>query len=106
MNKKLQLETKIRDAAVSLSKANATYKNVNKQSSEQLDNANRKVETTQRELWKVSERVNEVQRKLLEHRASVLSYSLRSLRRRLLKSRIVATLRRTRDTVHPTGIRK
>ena len=82
MNKKLQLETKIRDAAVSLSKANATYKNVNKQSSEQLDNANRKVETTQRELWKVSERVNEVQRKLLEHRASVLSYSLRSLEKK------------------------
>lgn len=82
MNKKLQLETKIRDAALSLSKANASYKNVSKQSSEQLDNANRKVESAQKELWKVSERANEVQRKLLEHRASVLSYSLRSLEKK------------------------
>ncbi|KAK7696279.1 hypothetical protein QCA50_000933 [Cerrena zonata] len=48
MNKKLQLETKIRDAAVSLSKANASYKNVSKQSSEQLDNANRR--------WKLRKR--------------------------------------------------
>lgn len=82
MNKKLQLETKIRDAALSLSKANASYKDVSKQSSEQLDNANRKVEAAQKELWKISERVNEVQRKLLEHNASVLSYSLRSLEKK------------------------
>ncbi|KAJ2955023.1 hypothetical protein NUW54_g14777 [Trametes sanguinea] len=37
LNKKLTLETKIRDAALSLSKANASYKNVSKQTSEQLD---------------------------------------------------------------------
>ena len=82
MNKKLTLETKIRDAAASLSKANATYKSVNKQTSEQLDAANRKVEATQKELWRVSERANEVQRKLLEHRAGVLSHSVRALERK------------------------
>ncbi|KAI0080839.1 hypothetical protein K474DRAFT_1588909 [Panus rudis PR-1116 ss-1] len=69
MHKKLTLETKIRDAALSLSKANSSYKTVGKKTDDQLDSANRKVETTQRELWKVSERANEIQRKLLEHRA-------------------------------------
>ncbi|KAF9814377.1 hypothetical protein IEO21_05111 [Rhodonia placenta] len=66
-SKKLALETKIRDAALSLSKANASFKNVSKQTSEQLDTASRKVELAQKELWRISERANEVQRKLLEH---------------------------------------
>ncbi|OSX59393.1 hypothetical protein POSPLADRAFT_1150078 [Postia placenta MAD-698-R-SB12] len=74
-SKKLALETKIRDAALSLSKANASFKNVSKQTSEQLDTASRKVELAQKELWRISERANEVQRKLLEHRAGVLSHS-------------------------------
>lgn len=82
MTKKLSLETKIRDAALSLSKANATYKGVSKQSSEQLDAANRKVDLAQKEVWKIGERVNEIRRKLLEHRASVLSYSVRSLEKK------------------------
>lgn len=82
MTKKLALETKIRDAALSLSKANASYKNVSKQTTEQLDTANRKVEQAQKDLWSVSERTNEIQRKLLEHRAGVLSYSVRSLEKK------------------------
>ncbi|EKM59769.1 uncharacterized protein PHACADRAFT_137955 [Phanerochaete carnosa HHB-10118-sp] len=82
MNKKLTLETKIRGAAASLSKANAAYKSVNKQTSEQLDAANRKVEAAQKELWRVSERANEIQRKLLEHRAGVLSHSVHNLERK------------------------
>ncbi|KAI0089192.1 Up-regulated during septation-domain-containing protein [Irpex rosettiformis] len=82
MNKKLTLETKIRDAAVSLSKANAAYKNVSKQSSEQLEGANRRVETAQKDLWRMQERANEVNRKLLEHRAGVLSHSVRSLEKK------------------------
>ena len=79
MGKKLTLETKIRDAALSLSKANASYKNVSKQTDDQLNTANKKVEEAQKELWRVSERYNEVQRKLLEHRAGVLSQSVRKL---------------------------
>lgn len=82
MTKKLALETKIRDAALSLSKANASYKNVSKQTTEHLDAANRKVEQAQKDLWSVSERTNEIQRKLLEHRAGVLSYSVRSLEKK------------------------
>ncbi|KAI0355361.1 hypothetical protein OH77DRAFT_1424841 [Trametes cingulata] len=83
LNKKLTLETKIRDAAVSLSKANASYKNVSKQSAEQLENANRKVELAQKELWRVQERASEINRRLLEHRAGVLSYSLRSMEKKM-----------------------
>ncbi|KAI0329553.1 hypothetical protein GY45DRAFT_1324842 [Cubamyces sp. BRFM 1775] len=83
LNKKLTLETKIRDAALSLSRANASYKNVSKQTSEQLENANRKVETAQKELWRVSERASEINRRLLEHRAGVLSYSLRSIEKKM-----------------------
>ncbi|EMD40410.1 hypothetical protein CERSUDRAFT_91132 [Gelatoporia subvermispora B] len=81
MSKKLSLETKIRDAALSLSKANASYKSVSKATSEQLDAANRKVDVAQKELWRVSERANEIQKRLLEHRAGVLSYSIRSMER-------------------------
>ena len=79
MEKKLQLETKIRDAAVSLFKVNAAHKNVSKRTSEQLEAANRKVENVQKDLWRLSERTNEVSKKLLEHRAGVLSFQLRSL---------------------------
>ncbi|KAI0638527.1 Up-regulated during septation-domain-containing protein [Trametes polyzona] len=83
LNKKLTLETKIRDAALSLSRANASYKGVSKQTSEQLENANRKVDVAQKELWRVSERAGEIQRRLLEHRAGVLSYSLRSMEKKM-----------------------
>ncbi|KAF9006672.1 Up-regulated during septation-domain-containing protein [Cyathus striatus] len=69
MTKKLSLETKIRDAAVTLSKVNASHKKISKQTEEQLDAANKRVEAAQKELWRVSERTNEVQRKLMEHRA-------------------------------------
>ena len=83
LSKKLTLETKIRDAAVSLSKANSSYKNVSKQTSEQLENANRKVDLAQKELWRVSEKASEINRRLLEHRAGVLSYSVRSYEKKL-----------------------
>ena len=83
LQKKLALETKLRDAAESLSRANASLKGTSKQSSEQLENANRKVDTTQKELWRISEKSGEVNRRLLEHRAGVLSYSVRSLEKQL-----------------------
>lgn len=85
MTKKLNLETKIRDAAISLSKVNASHKRISKQTDEQLDSANRRVETAQRELWRVSERANEVHRKLLEHRAGVLGFSVRNLEKQVAK---------------------
>ncbi|GLB34140.1 putative protein up-regulated during septation [Lyophyllum shimeji] len=83
MSKKLTLETKIRDAAVSLSKVNAAHKRVSKQTEEQLAAANRRVDAAQRDLWRVSERAHEVHRRLLEHRAGVLSYSVRSMEKKM-----------------------
>lgn len=83
MAKKLTLETKIRDAAVSLSRVNASHKKVSKQSEEQLEAANRRVEAAQKELWRVSDRANDVSRKLLEHRAAVLSLSVRSMEKKM-----------------------
>ncbi|KZT24552.1 hypothetical protein NEOLEDRAFT_1134960 [Neolentinus lepideus HHB14362 ss-1] len=82
LDKKLTLETKIRDAAVSLSKVNAANKKMSKQTQEQLDAANNKVDVAQKELWRVSERANDISRKLLEHRAGVLGFSVRSLEKK------------------------
>lgn len=79
MSNRLRTETKIRDAAVSLSKINATAKQVSKQTEEQLVAANKRVDAAQKDLFQLSERVHHVHRRLLEHRASVLSYSLRNL---------------------------
>lgn len=86
MSKKLNLETKIRDAAVSLSKVNAAHKRVSKQTEEQLETANRRVDSAQREVWRISERANEVNKKLLEHRAGVLGYSVRDLEQKIAPS--------------------
>ncbi|KAK7062161.1 Up-regulated during septation-domain-containing protein [Favolaschia claudopus] len=83
MTKKLTLETKIRDAAISLSRVNAAHKKVSKQSEEQLEAASKRVETAERELLRVSERANDIHKRLLEHRAGVLSYSVRSMERKM-----------------------
>lgn len=82
-NKKVALETKIRDAAISLSKVNAAHRKVSKQTEEQVGAANRRVDTAQKELWRVSERANHVHSRLLEHRAGVLSLSVRSLEKKV-----------------------
>ncbi|KAG9317793.1 Up-regulated during septation-domain-containing protein [Chiua virens] len=83
MQKKMALETKIRDAALSLSRVNAAHKKVSKQTEEQLEAAERKVEMVQKELWRVSERTGEVRRKLLEHRAGVLGYSMHNMEKKI-----------------------
>jgi len=83
MSKKLVLETKIRDAAISLTKVNAAHKKVSKQSDEQLEAANRRVDAAQKELWRVSERTHDIHKKLLEHRAGVLSLSVRSMEKKV-----------------------
>ncbi|CAK5262898.1 unnamed protein product, partial [Mycena citricolor] len=82
LTKKVTLETKIRDAALSLSKVNASHKTVSKQSEEQLEASNKRVAAVQLELQRITERTNEVNRRLLEHRAGVLSYSVRSMERK------------------------
>ncbi|KAF8437196.1 Up-regulated during septation-domain-containing protein [Boletus edulis BED1] len=86
MQRKLGLETKIRDAALSLSRVNAAHRKVSKQTEAQLETAERKVATAQKELWRVSERTSEVYRKLLEHRAGVLGYSVHKMEKKFLPS--------------------
>jgi hypothetical protein len=83
MTKKLALETKIRDAALSLCKVNAPHKKVSQQTTDQLNAANARVDSAQNEYWRVSSRANEVHKKLMEHRAGVLSFSVRSMEKKL-----------------------
>ncbi|KAI6040460.1 Up-regulated during septation-domain-containing protein [Pisolithus marmoratus] len=67
--KKLNLDTKMRDAALSLSRINAKS---SKQTEEQLEAAERKY-------WHILQRTSEVHRKLLEHCAGVLGYSVQKM---------------------------
>jgi hypothetical protein len=83
MTKKLALETRIRDAALSLCKVNAPHKKLSQQTTDQLNAANTRVDSAQKEYWKVSNRANEVHKKLMEHRAGVLSFSVRSMEKLL-----------------------
>jgi hypothetical protein len=79
LSRKVTLETKIRDAALSLSRANASYKQTSKQTNEQLGASEKKLAAAQQELWHASQRASEVNRRLLEHRAAVLSLCVRNL---------------------------
>lgn len=79
IQKKLKMEMKIRDAAASLAKVKGTARNGAKETKDHLESSTRKVENTQRELTTLSDVLNEVDKKLLEHRAGVLSFSLRNL---------------------------
>lgn len=83
MTRKVALETKIRDAALSLSKVNASNKKLSQQTTDQLNTANDRVESAQMEYWKISNRVNEVHKKLMEHRAGVLSFSVRTMEKKM-----------------------
>lgn len=102
MQRKLGLETKIRDAAQSLSRVNVAHRRISKQTEEQLETAERKVATAQKELWRVSERTNEVYRRLLEHRAGVLGYSVHKMERKILPSMNGASEPETSRTLTPS----
>jgi hypothetical protein len=59
MTKKLALETKICDAALSLFKVNASHKRVSQQTTDQLNAANSHVESAQKEYWSSQRGVQE-----------------------------------------------
>ncbi|KAH8830989.1 Up-regulated during septation-domain-containing protein [Flagelloscypha sp. PMI_526] len=85
--KKLNLETKIRDAAVSLAKVNAASgKKIAKQTDEKLEASNLRVENAQKEFWRISERYHDISNRLMEHRAGVLSLSVRSMEKKAASS--------------------
>ncbi|KAL5637014.1 hypothetical protein ACGC1H_000855 [Rhizoctonia solani] len=75
--KKLALETKMRDAARSLATLDAGNRSTSKQTQGQLDEALQRLEAAQADHMQIQSRHAEVQRKLLEHRAGVLSAALR-----------------------------
>jgi hypothetical protein len=79
--KKLTLETKLRDAASSLNKVQEAHNRTPSKAGNlsALETANAKVQKAQQEVTNLSDRCNEIQRRLLEHRSAVLSYSLARL---------------------------
>ena len=83
--KKLSLQTKIRDAAISLAKLHPSKSSstANGTPNEKVSTENRKLDTARAELTRISDRVTEVQRKLWEHRSGVLSYTVTKLEKEL-----------------------
>lgn len=88
LQRKLATEIKIRDAAQTLARLNASSSaspasssRISRQSTTALGAAERKVETAQTELWRVQERAANVGRRLLEHRAGVLATALAAAER-------------------------
>jgi len=84
-SKKLSLQTKIRDAAISLSKLHPSKSSstANAIPNEKVSAENRKLDTARAELTRISDRFTEVQRKLWEHRSGVLSYTVTKLEKEL-----------------------
>lgn len=76
LENKLVVETRIRDAAVSLSKL-YTSKRMSRQADESVDAANRKVEAVTNELNKIAKREADVRTRILRHMAAVLGMMLR-----------------------------
>ncbi|GBC05870.1 hypothetical protein RclHR1_06490005 [Rhizophagus clarus] len=79
LTSKLSLESKIREAASSLARLHASNKRLSRQATDHLATANRKVDQVATELWKLTQRAGEVQRRLLQHMAGVLSLGIRKL---------------------------
>ncbi|RHZ51597.1 hypothetical protein Glove_476g10 [Diversispora epigaea] len=79
LTSKLSLESKIREAASSLARLHASNKRLSRQATDHLSQANRKVDQVATELWKLTQRAGEVQRRLLQHMAGILSMGLRKL---------------------------
>ncbi|KAJ3786300.1 Up-regulated during septation-domain-containing protein [Lentinula aff. detonsa] len=79
LEKKLETERKIRDAAATLSALSGPRNSGSKSTSsnEQLETATKRFDETQKEVWRVSQAKSNVSRRLVEHRAGVLSESVR-----------------------------
>ncbi|KAJ3915355.1 Up-regulated during septation-domain-containing protein [Lentinula edodes] len=81
LEKKLETERKIRDASTTLSTLSVPRNKVSKStpSNEQLETATKRFDETQNEVWRVSQAKSDVSRRLVEHRAKVLSASVRRI---------------------------
>lgn len=75
--RRLQMETKVRDAAMSLARLyGGSKKGPPPEQEEELKSAQRKCEEISRELWNLNTRLVEVQRVLLMHNAAVLGLGM------------------------------
>ena len=83
MTKKPAVETRVRDVALSLAKVNAPHKEVSQKITDQINAAQARVDFAQQEYRKVYDRANEVHKNLMEHRASVLSFSVRNMEKKM-----------------------
>ncbi|CAG8448757.1 7438_t:CDS:2 [Ambispora gerdemannii] len=83
---KLALESKIREAASSLARLHASNKRLSRQAGDHLSQANRKVDQVTTELWKLSQRASEVERKLFHHMSGVLSLGIKKLEEKQTQS--------------------
>ena len=95
LQRKLATEVKIRDAAQTLTRLNASNSSpsqISRQSSSALENAERKVAAAQTELWRLQERAANIDRRLLEHRAGVLGAALAEVERAQAKEHSNSTL--------------
>ncbi|KAF5392932.1 hypothetical protein D9757_001216 [Collybiopsis confluens] len=83
LEKRLETERKIRDASLTLSTLSVPRNSGSKSASvggnEQLDAANKRFDETQKEVWRIAQVKSDVSRRLVEHRAGVLSESVRRI---------------------------
>jgi chromosome segregation ATPase len=80
---RLALETKIREAARNLARLHANNRELSRQANDQLQQSNRKVDQVATELWKLTQRAAEVQRRLLQHTAGTLARGVKMLEQQL-----------------------
>ncbi|KAG4095248.1 Up-regulated during septation protein 1, partial [Neocallimastix lanati (nom. inval.)] len=73
---KLQMEAKIREAAVSYAKSSATDPKQSKKAKEQLSHANKKVDSLANDLWKNIDRLRIVEYNVFCHLSGVLRWEV------------------------------
>lgn len=74
LRKNLAFESKVRDAAVNLSRLHSkASKRLSRQAEEEMAISNRKMEGFAMELWRLTSRASIIQQKIVEHTAGVLS---------------------------------
>ncbi|KAJ3145196.1 hypothetical protein HDU89_007517 [Geranomyces variabilis] len=80
LQKRLALETKIREAAVSLAKFDSGDKAQMASAKEQLAQAERKVEAIAISLWRAVQRMMDAERSVFKHMTGVLRWNVKNLR--------------------------
>ena len=91
LTNKVAVETKIRDASLSISRL-YTSKRLSRQADDQIETANRKVEAATAELNRIAKRESDVRTRILRHMAAVLGLMLRRVETSTNGAQLQATL--------------